>query len=194
MDYVNLATAENPVAFVAEPNETVDFAVVADGTWRHHFVYVDYDEDGFDAAIEDGSNWKPSYDLVAYSFFNNDAETDAEGWNSVGSSISGGNRSTPSLPAFTVPGKEGVYRMRIKQDWCNIDPAGDADGKFGDFKENGGAIVDVLLVVGNPETGINEVKTEKGNMKVIYDFAGRRFDKAVAPGFYVVNGKKIKIK
>ena len=194
MDYVNHATAENPVAFVAEPNETVELAVVADGTWRHHFVYVDYDEDGFDAAIEDGSNWKPSYDLVAYSFFNNDAETDAEGWNSVGSSISGGNRSTPSLPAFTVPGKEGVYRMRIKQDWCNIDPAGDADGKFGDFKENGGAIVDVLLVVGSPETGINEVKTEKGNMKVIYDFAGRRFDKAVAPGFYVVNGKKIKIK
>ena len=193
-DYVNLADIDAPVTLVAEPNEEVELSVVADGTWRHHFVYVDYDSDGFTASIEAGSNWKPAEDLVSYSFYNNDAETDTNGWNSVGTSISEGNRSTPSLPSFITPSKEGTYRMRIKQDWCNIDPSGDADNKFGDYKENGGAIIDVLFLVGDVETGIIEVENEKETVEGIYDFSGRRFNKALVPGLYIVNGNKVIIK
>jgi len=190
-DYVNLAENVNPVVFVAEPNETVELSVVADGTWRNHFVYVDYDGDGFTAAIEDGSNWKPTDDLVSYSFFNNDTESDADGWNSAGIAISGGDRSTPSLPTFTTPEKDGIYRMRFKQDWCNIDPQGDADGKFGDFKSNGGAIIDLLLVVGDPESDIEKVMVGSAKSKEgVYDYTGRKIDKAIAPGFYIINGKK----
>ena len=82
--------------------------------------------------------------------------------------------------------------MRFKQDWCSIDPQGDADGKFGDFKENGGAIIDVLLTVTN-QTGVEEVETDNGEVKAIYDLQGR---KVVNPtnGIYVVNGKKVLVK
>ena len=97
------------------------------------------------------------------------------------------------MPAFTAPEKAGIYRMRFVQDWCSIDPMGDADGKFDDFKQNGGAIVDVLLQVGNPETGINNVKAANGENN-IYDLTGRRIEKIVAPGIYIVNGKKVIVK
>lgn len=116
-----------------------------------------------------------------------------QSWNSVGTSISGNNRNKPSLPAFTAPETAGVYRMRFVQDWCSIDPMGDADGKFDDFKKNGGVIVDVLLQVGNPETGINNVKAANGENN-IYDLTGRRIEKIVAPGIYIVNGKKVVVK
>jgi hypothetical protein len=97
------------------------------------------------------------------------------------------------LPAFNAPEKAGIYRMRFVQDWCSIDPMGDADGKFDDFKQNGGVIVDVLLQVGNPGTGINNVKAVNGE-NTIYDLTGRRIEKIVAPGIYIVNGKKVVVK
>ena len=53
--------------------------------------------------------------------------------------------------------------MRFKQDWCNIDPMGDADGKFDDFKQNGGQIVDVTLEVVAP-TAISGVTVNKINV------------------------------
>ena len=82
--------------------------------------------------------------------------------------------------------------MRFKQDWSNIDPAGDADGKFDDFKVNGGQIVDVLLVVSS-ETAIELVKGENGEA-VIFDLSGRKIEKITAPGFYIINGKKTLVK
>ena len=192
LDYVNLATAAEPVYFVAAPGETVTATVDAAGSWVHFFVFIDKEGDGFTASIAEGSNWAPAGDLVAYSFYNNDSSSDESGWNSVGQSISGNNRNKPSIPAFTVPEEVGTYRMRFKQDWCNIDPQGDADGKFGDFKANGGAIVDVLLTV-TSQTGVEEVKGENGEVKAIYDLQGR---KVVNPtnGIYVVNGKKVFVK
>ena len=192
LDYVNLATAAEPVYFVAAPGETVTATVDAAGSWVHFFVFIDKEGDGFTGSIAEGSNWAPAGDLVAYSFYNNDSSSDESGWNSVGQSISGNNRNKPSIPAFTVPEEVGTYRMRFKQDWCNIDPQGDADGKFGDFKANGGAIVDVLLTV-TSQTGVEEVKGENGEVKAIYDLQGR---KVVNPtnGIYVVNGKKVFVK
>ena len=78
--------------------------------------------------------------------------------------------------------------MRFKQDWCNIDPAGDADGKFGDFKENGGQIVDVILEVVAP-TAISGVSVNKSN--VYYDLSGRRLNQAPAKGVFIWNNKKV---
>ena len=192
LDYVNLATAAEPVYFVAAPGETLTATVDAAGSWVHFFVFIDKEGDGFTASIAEGSNWAPAGDLVAYSFYNNDSSSDDSGWNSVGAVVSGNNRNKPSIPAFTAPEEAGVYRMRIKQDWCSIDPQGDADGKFGDFKANGGAIIDVLLTVTN-QTGVEEVETDNGEVKAIYDLQGR---KVVNPtnGIYVVNGKKVLVK
>ena len=80
--------------------------------------------------------------------------------------------------------------MRFKQDWCNIDPMGDADGKFDDFKQNGGQIVDVTLEVVAP-TAISGVSVNKSN--VYYDLSGRAVENP-ANGIYIVNGKKILVK
>jgi hypothetical protein len=193
MDYVNVASVAEPVTFVAEPGETLTATVDAAGSWVHFFVFVDKEGDGFTAGIEEGSNYVPTGDLVAYSFYNNDSASDELGWNSVGQSISGDNRNKPAIPAFTAPEEVGTYRLRFKQDWCNIDPQGDADGKFGDFKQNGGQIIDVLLTVTN-QTGIEEVKGENGEVKAIYDLQGRKLEQITAPGIYIVNGKKVLVK
>ncbi len=127
--------------------ETVGLTISYDGDWMNTYAYVDTDNNGFTASIVDGSNYLPAGDLVAYSFYNNNATSDANGWNSDGSAISGNNRSKPAMPSFIAPETQGTYRMRIKLDWCNIDPAGDQDGKYGDFMANGGHIVDVTLEV-----------------------------------------------
>ena len=87
--------------------------------------------------------------------------------------------------------------MRVKLDWCNIDPAGDTDGKFGDFMANGGQIVDFMVEVADPddsESGIEAVEAEENVLfEGIYDLQGRKVN-APAKGIYIVNGKKILVK
>lgn len=178
---------------VAAPGEQVTFEVVTEGSWVNHYIYVDFASDGFAASIEEGSNWAPAGDLVAYSFYNNGGSSDNSGWNSIGDAISGDSRSKPVLPAFAVPSETGSYRMRIKQDWCSIDPAGDSDSNFGGtFSNYGGQIIDVILVV-TSETGIDEVMGENSSPKAVYDLQGRRVENPVG-GIYVIDGKKVLIK
>ena len=193
LDYVNLVNQDEPVYFVVAPGERVTATVDAAGSWVHFFVFIDKEGDGFTASIAEGSNWAPAGDLVAYSFYNNNSSSDESGWNSIGTSITGGERNKPSIPSFTAPEEAGIYRMRFKQDWCNIDPQGDADGKFGDFKQNGGQIVDVLLTV-TELTGIEEVNGENGNVNAVFDLTGRKLEQITTPGIYVVNGKKVFVK
>ena len=46
-----------------------------------------------------------------------------------------------------------------------------------------------------PETtGVEEVKTENGNVKTIYDLQGRKLSEITHPGFYIINGKKVYVK
>ena len=133
--------------FVVAGGKEVSFQATGDNNgWMHAYVYIDTDKNGFEAAIaEDG--YTPTGDLVSYSFYNNGAESDDEGWNSVGDKYVGDARSTLDLPNFVAPDVPGAYRMRFKFDWCNIDPNGDQDGKFGDFMEHGGQIIDMTLLV-----------------------------------------------
>ena len=191
-DYTD-ATAVATFKVIA--GEEVTPAVAYAGTWMHHAVFVDFDADGFTGALAEGSNWEPAGDLVAYSFYNNGSTSDEFGWNSVGQSISGEGRANPTIPAFTAPAEPGTYRMRFVQDWCSIDPAGDNDGKFSDFKANGGQIVDVILEVGE-NTGIEAVATKTSNK--VYTIDGRMVNaKAgdkLAKGLYIVGGKKVYVK
>ena len=79
--------------------------------------------------------------------------------------------------------------MRFKTDWSNIDPAGDADGKFDDFKQNGGQIIDVLLEVIAPD-GIEAINGEN-KAASIYDLTGRKLNAEPAKGIYIKNNKKV---
>ena len=116
------------------------------GSWMNAFVYIDADKNGFTAGIE--NDYLPTGDLVSYSFYNNGASSDESGWNSNGSVITGGNRSTVALPSFTAPTMPGTYRMRVKYDWCNIDPDGVTGRYFSnDFAGHGAAIIDFTIEV-----------------------------------------------
>ena len=149
------------ITMKAAAGETVTATVgIGETSWMNAYVYIDSDNNGFTASIADGSNYQPAGDLVSYSFYNNGSDSDMSGWNSAGTSVTGDSRSTVSLPAFTIPSEPGIYRVRVKLDWCNIDPAGDRDGKFGDFMENGGQIVDFMLEV----TGDEVVEPEPGDV------------------------------
>ncbi len=186
------------VTMVAAAGEEVTLAVsIGNASWMNAYVYIDSDEDGFTAGI-DGDGYTPTGDLLAYSFYNNGGNDDNNGYNSVGGSITGNARSTVELPQFVLPEEPGIYRMRVKLDWCNIDPNGDNDGKFGDFMANGGQIVDFMIeVVGDeaPETEIEEVEEEVNPVfEGIYDLQGRKLDEVTKTGIYIVNGKKVFIK
>ena len=50
-----------------------------------------------------------------------------------------------------------------------------------------------LEEVGNA-TGVEEVKSENGEVKGIYDLSGRKLNEITAPGIYIVDGKKILVK
>lgn len=185
------------VAMKAAPGEEVTLAVnIGDGSWINSYAYIDADNNGFAASVA-SDGYTPQGDLVSYSFYNNGGTSDGNGRNSEGDYVSGDNRSTLDLPSFTVPEEPGVYRMRVKIDWCNIDPMGDRDGLFGDFMANGGQIVDFMLQVVDPDvpgTGIEGVEEEQPVVEGIYDLQGRKLMEITKSGIYIINGKKVFVK
>ena len=53
-----------------------------------------------------------------------------------------------------------------------------------------------IVVAGENEgtTGVEEVETENGEVKAIYDLTGRRVQETVKGGIYIINGKKVLVK
>ena len=174
--------------FHVDPSETVEMQVVInnnDNQWTHHYIYIDADANGFTAAIADDSDYEPAGDLVAYSVYNTSyygGDGPNEGVNSAGERVT--NLNVPYIPSFEAPAEPGLYRLRVKQDWCNIDPSGSAST----FKSNGGQIIDIMLQVGDV-TSVDVVVADAEN--VIYDLCGRRVDEITVAGIYIVNGKKV---
>ncbi len=88
-----------------------------------------------------------SVDLVSFSYYNEKDETEQYGWNSAGDKVTDRQYSHGgAMPSFTAPTKQGLYRMRYKLDWNNIDP--------GVLTQNDyrGLVIDFVLEVGDSNT------------------------------------------
>ena len=102
------------------------------------------------------------------------------------------NIENPAYVLGIVDGKVGFYKAVT---------AGYADGTFLNNAnkaylpmKNANGAVSYSFRFGDGTTGLEEVKTENGKVKVIYDLTGRRVETVTAPGIYIVGGKKILIK
>ena len=142
--------------FVVEPGTQVALGMECGGEnngWMNAYVYIDTDMNGFDAGIAD-DGYTPTGDLVSYSFYNNGADSDEMGWNSLGEELTGNARSTYVLPdSITAPETAGTYRIRFKYDWCNINPQGSEN-----FMGYGGAIIDLTLKVETYENNSSTIE------------------------------------
>lgn len=108
-----------------------------DATWMHSYIYIDKDNNGFNAGLE-SDNCTPIGDLVSHSAY---SANNSSFKNSKGESVEPGNVLN-KIPEFTVPETPGIYRMRYKMDYNDINPKGDDS-----FRSNSGFIVDFMLEV-----------------------------------------------
>ncbi len=153
-------------------------------TWMHGYVYIDANQDKkFDWNVEPG---KVNSEVLAYNHY--------KGFNSLGENAR--NQATLDngyikMPSFNAPEKPGVYRMRVKIDWNNIDAAGQFNGEYTSnlINNNGGYIFDFTLKVTDPTAIASSTTTT--TQAPAFDLSGRRVNKAAAGQVIIVNGKKV---
>ena len=136
------------------------------GQWMNGYVYIDRDNDG-EFSYKEGQWDQAGTDLVAYSFYTtlaNPKVNDGNGYNSIGASVSGNDRSNVNPPSFTAPTEPGTYRIRFKIDWNCILPGGSSD-----ILSDGGGVWDATL---NVVAAKPEVKEEKSFTDAISMVAG----------------------
>ncbi len=150
--------ATDTITFNVKPGSTYTPSVSYQGNWMHAYAYIDYDNDGqFTPVLSDGKNASGS-EAVSYSGYNPSSESTV--YNSSGTTLTGSNRNTLSMPSFTIPSstKPGIYRMRFKVDWNCID-AGGGDGSnstnMQSIIDNGGGIIDILLNVHDDNVAVS---------------------------------------
>lgn len=123
------------------------------GEWMHGYLYIDYDKD-YTFSYTLGSDDYPTADgeLVSYTFYSPSGSQ--WGKNSKGESTKHDSR-LDNVPSFTLPESlaPGEYRVRLKIDWCHLDPCGHPDEIPNTLTGNGGNIVDFTLrIVERPAT------------------------------------------
>ena len=147
--------------FKARPGETLTatFTQNEDFWWLNGYIYIDADNNGFTAGLT--NTWKPTEDLVSYSFYSGSDTNDSSGFNSDGTALTNSDRSVLNPPSFKAPTTPGLYRMRYKMDWNSIDPKGDMNNTNGTIQSNNGNIIDVYLLVQEPiSAGLQTFESE----------------------------------
>lgn len=121
----------------AKIGETVTAGFDWNGTWMCGYAYIDFGKDGKYDVDYDDNGVNAMKDLMTYSMYKNK--------DSKGATVSGEPSINP--PSFTIPSdvKPGIYRMRYKVDWDNVDPGGNISSNG--IKKNGGVIVDTRINV-----------------------------------------------
>lgn len=139
--------------FEAYAGEEIQPVVNWAGEWMHGYLYIDYDKD-YTFSYTLGSDDYPTADgeLVSYTFYSPSGSQ--WGKNSKGESTKHDSR-LDDVPSFTLPESlaPGEYRVRLKIDWCHLDPCGHPDEIANTLTGNGGNIVDFTLrIVERPAT------------------------------------------
>ena len=139
--------------FLAKPGETVTPTIDWKGEWMHGYAYLDKDDNGKFDVDYTNSGVTNARDLVSYSYYKDK--------NSAGKSASGD--CGVGLPSFKIDDdmKPGIYRMRYKVDWDNVDPGG-STATDNLITGNGGALIDVLVNIHNDEVNLFRATEENG--------------------------------
>ncbi len=135
--------------FSAKAGEEVQPTFNFTGNWMSTYVYVDWNNDGkFEYAVNNDGTPAAGSEIVSYSV----AEIDGKWYKSDGSTRGDGNGIAAGIPKFTVPAgtPAGLYRMRYKVDWNNLNPAGGST-----IISDGGGHVDVMLDVHGDQVTVN---------------------------------------
>ncbi len=104
----------------SEQGKSLTFSATGSGTWMNTFVYIDWNQDGFDSSDQVFSNYTGS----------------AQDYNQS-------NKSCGSVPAEAAG---GLYRVRYIIDWENTDPCKIDEDQSSD---NGCAVIDFLIQLPN---------------------------------------------
>ena len=119
----------------------------------HGYAYLDKDDNGKFDVDYTNSGVTNARDLVSYSYYKDK--------NSEGSRASGD--CGVGLPSFKIDNdmKPGIYRMRYKVDWDNVDPGG-STATDNLITGNGGALIDVLVNIHADNVNLFRATEENG--------------------------------
>lgn len=135
------------------------------GEWMHGYLYIDYDKNGeFDLMLDENEYPEANSEVVSYTFY---STSDAQwGQNSKGDRTENNSR-LDNVPSFTLPANlaPGDYRVRIKIDWCHLDPCGHPGESRNKLEDNGGNIVDFTLRVVDPSATTKYTVTLPANVE-----------------------------
>lgn len=139
--------------FLAKPGETVTPTIDWKGEWMHGYAYLDKDDNGKFDVDYTNSGVTNARDLVSYSYYKDK--------NSAGSRAS--DNCGVALPSFKIDNdmKPGIYRMRYKVDWDNVDPGG-STATDNLITGNGGALIDVLVNIHADNVNLFRATEENG--------------------------------
>lgn len=127
--------------FYAHAGDLVSPSLAFTGRWMHSYIYIDKDNNGaFDVEMP-GAEGALTQDNELVSFSGLSLPDGA--YNSYGEQT---DLSWVQPPSFTLPADmaPGLYMMRVKIDWDDIDPAGRMD-EANNIIKNGGAVLDIRL-------------------------------------------------
>ena len=148
----NVFQVENPMkmyhdltarTFCAHRGDIVSPALNYTGKWMDSYIYIDKDGNGAFDVSTPGARGALTEDSELVSFSGLTLTDGA--YNSYGEQT---NLSQVQPPSFSLPAdmEPGLYMMRVKIDWDDLDPAGRVDASNGIIR-NGGAILDICLNV-----------------------------------------------
>ena len=135
--------------FSAKAGTTVQPTFNYSGSWMSAYVYVDWNKNGkFEYNINDNGTPGAGSEIVSY----NAVQIGNTWYKSDGTTTANGNTIGSGVPSFTIPAgtPAGLYRMRYKVDWNNIDPAGATT-----IISDGGGYVDLMLDVHGDKVSVS---------------------------------------